>query len=97
MGQEIPLEANKDVDQDLVALFEEMLACARRGEAKGFMGVLELPGDKQRAITRGTFAKDAELAVKVASMALDGMCKRTGIAHPKVNAHCALPPRHRKA
>lgn len=93
MGRVIALETKKNVDQDLVALLEEMLASARRGEARGIAGMLDMASGKQRVFSRGTFADDEHRTVRIASTALDTLCQRTGIPHPKVNTTCPLPPR----
>jgi len=96
MGQVIQLSTKQNVDQELVEFFEEALASARRGQARGFIGVLDQANGKQRVVSRGTFACDEERAIRIASLALDSFCTQAGVAHPKVNAACALPPRLRR-
>lgn len=96
MGQVIALK-NKNVDQGLVELFEEMAAAARRGEARGFVGAIDQADGTQRIVRRGTMAADSKRAANVLSTALDTLCQRLGIPHPKISAYCSLPRRLRKA
>lgn len=97
MGRVIALDKKKNVDLGWVEFLEEMLASARRGESGGGIGVVDLADGTQRIFSRGTFAKDERRAVRISSNALDLYCKDAGIAHPKVAAYCALPPRLKKA
>lgn len=91
MGQVLVLEKKKNVDQGLVAMLEEMLASARRGEARGSWAAFDMADGTQRIISRGTFSQDEERAMRIVQGAIDLYCQEAGIAHPKVAAYCALP------
>lgn len=97
MGRVIQLETRKNVDQDLVALLEEMLASARRGDGVGAAGMFEMSNGKLRVFSKGTFAQDDTRTAKAGSQAVEALCQRAGIPHPKLNAMCKLPPRLLKA
>ena len=96
MGQVIALQ-RAAVDLELLEILEEMTAAVRKGEGKGLNALFERADGSVRVITKGTFAKDPERALGIASRAIDTYCQRTGTPNPKVAESCGLPPRLRKA
>lgn len=97
MGQVYVLNKKPGVDLEYVALLEDLLARARRGEDSGFAGVVDQANGKPRVVSRGSFARDNERAIKIASKALDSFCRWAGVAHPAVAVHCPVPWQVKKA
>lgn len=97
MAQVIALNRNQGVDLEYVALLEDLLASARRGEDSGFVGLIERRNGKPRVVSRGSLAKDNARVASLVSQALDVFCLRAGISHPLVELRCPLPRQVKKA
>jgi hypothetical protein len=93
MGNVIAIKKPPDVDLDLVELLEELLAAARRGEDTGIIATIDKANGRQRIVSRGSFGRDEERAVRVVSRSLDLYCQRAGLAHLRSNDDNALPAR----
>jgi hypothetical protein len=93
MGKVIAIKKPPDVDLDLVELLEELLAAARRGEDTGIIATIDKANGRQRVVSRGSFGRDEERAVRIAARSLDLYCQRAGIAYPRVNDENTLPAR----
>jgi hypothetical protein len=77
MGLVIPLR-NVNARSDVVEHFESMLAKARCGTVRGWMGVADMESGMPHGIACGTFAEDPERAVKAASKGLEVLLAKSG-------------------
>lgn len=84
------------MNPEYVALLEDLLGRARRGEDRGVVALVDQATGKPRVVTRGSLADDNERVAKLVARALSAFCQRAYIARPAVAVRRFIP-RHLKA
>jgi hypothetical protein len=79
MGQVVQLRSGISARTEIIEHLERMLAKARAGTLRGWMGVADVDGGRPQAIVCGTFIENPERAVKTAAKGLEALKDKTGL------------------